>query len=119
MAKWAHNLTFKKRDGQTNKRDTQTQRFWPPRRRVKSEPHQTWYGDREPRARSCTSKTFGGLMHSFATRGRQFWEPYTLTVAPMGVKLGTSFGPLLRAKFHPHRCNVSLLRGEKPQNRPL
>jgi len=23
------------------------------------------------------------------------------------------------AKFHPHRCNVSPLRGEKPQNRPL
>ena len=22
-----------------------TQRFWPPRRRVKSEPHQTWHGD--------------------------------------------------------------------------
>jgi len=28
-------------------------------------------------------------------------------------------GNLLRAKFHPHRCNVSPLRGEKPQNRPL
>jgi len=40
----------------------------------------------------------------------------------MGVKFGTeeeTFGPLLHAKFHPHRCNVSLLRGEKPQNRPL
>ena len=40
----------------------------------------------------------------------------------MGVKFGTeegTFGPLLRAKFHPHRCNVSPLRGEKPQNRPL
>jgi len=40
----------------------------------------------------------------------------------MGVKFcreeGT-FGPLLRAKFHPHRCNVSPLRGEKPQNWPL
>ena len=29
------------------------------------------------------------------------------------------FGPLLHAKFHPHRCNVSPLRGEKPQNWPL
>ena len=29
------------------------------------------------------------------------------------------FGTLLHAKFHPHRCNVSPLRGEKPQNRPL
>ena len=28
-------------------------------------------------------------------------------------------GPLLHAKFHPHRCNVSPMRGEKPQNRPL
>jgi len=31
------------------------------------------------------------------------------------VKFGTEEG----AKFHPHRCNVSPLRGEKPQNRPL
>ena len=40
----------------------------------------------------------------------------------MGVKFGTdegTFGPLLRAKFHPHRCKGSPLRGEKPQNRPL
>jgi len=29
------------------------------------------------------------------------------------------FGHLLRAKFHPHQCNVSLLWGEKPQSRPL
>ena len=34
------------------------------------------------------------------------------------MEVGT-FGPLLHAKFHPHRCNVSPLRGEKPQNRPL
>ena len=48
-----------KRDEQTDKQtDKKTQRFWPPRRRVKSEPHQTWR-DRGPRARSCTSKTFG------------------------------------------------------------
>ena len=44
----------------------------------------------------------------------------------MGVKFGTEEGkfgmeevPVLHAKFHPHRCNVSPLRGEKPQNRPL
>jgi len=40
----------------------------------------------------------------------------------MGVKFGMeegTFGPLFRAKFHLHRCNVSPLRGEKPQNRPL
>ena len=30
-----------------------------------------------------------------------------------------TFGPLLHAKFHPHRCNVSPLRGEKPKNWPL
>ena len=50
-----------------------------------------------------------------------FWvlHPYRCTD---GVKFGTkegTFGPLLHAKFHPHRCNVSPLQGEKPQNRPL
>jgi len=47
---------------------------------------------------------------------------YTLVVAPMGVKFGMeegTEGPLLHAKFHPNRCNVSPLRGEKPQNWPL
>jgi len=51
-----------KRDGQTNRQ--KTQRFWPPWRRMKSEPQQTWHGDSGPRMRSCTSKTFGGLTHS-------------------------------------------------------
>jgi len=40
----------------------------------------------------------------------------------MGVKFGTgegTFGHLLHAKFHPHGCNVSPLRGGKPQNRHL
>ena len=37
----------------------------------------------------------------------------------MRVKFGMEEGPLLRAKFHPRRCNVSPLWGEKPQNRPL
>ena len=55
-------------DGQTN-RQKKTRRFWPPRRRrVKSDLHQTWHGDRGPRARSCT-ETFPGLTHSFAARG--------------------------------------------------
>jgi len=65
------NSDVQKRDGQ--KRDGQTKKlnvFWSPRRRMKFEPHQTWHGDREPRARSCTSKSFGGLTHSFARRGR-------------------------------------------------
>jgi len=58
VAKWcSQTLTFKSvTDKQTYRQ--KTQRFSPPRRRVKSEPHQTWHGDREPRARSCTSKTF-------------------------------------------------------------
>jgi len=41
-----------------------------------------------------------------------------LSLHRWGVKFGTeegTLGPLLRAKFHPHRCNVSPLRGEKPQ----
>ena len=69
----AQSLTFKcvtdrQTDRQTNIQ--KTQRFWPPRRRVKSEPDQTWHGNRGPRARSFTSKTFRGLTHSFAARGR-------------------------------------------------
>jgi len=48
-----------------------------------------------------------------------FGGPYTLVVAPLGVKFGTEQGTVLDAKFHPHRCNVSPLRGEKLQNRPL
>ena len=41
------------RDGQTDiQTDKKTQRFWPPRRRVKSDPLQTCQG-------FCTSKTFG------------------------------------------------------------
>jgi len=49
-------LTDRQTDRQTNKK---TQCFWPPRRRVKSQPHQTWHGDRGPPACSCTYKTFG------------------------------------------------------------
>ena len=54
----AQSLTF---NSATNKQtDKQkTRRFWSPRRLVKSEPHQTGQGDRGPRARSCTFKTFG------------------------------------------------------------
>ena len=59
---------IKQTDKQTDRQKTQC--FWLPRRRVKSEPHQTWHGDRGPRARSFTSKTFGGLTHSFAAKGR-------------------------------------------------
>ena len=75
----------RKRDEQTNRQTKRkTQRFWPPRRPVKSEPHQTWHGDRGPRARSCTSKTFPDTTHSFAARGRsKFWgEPDPLNLKP-------------------------------------
>jgi len=82
-----------KRDGQTNRQTNRqtdrqkTQRFWPPRRRVKSEPHQTWHGDRGPRARSFTSKTFGvwrivsplgGAENFGETRPPQLKTPITL-----------------------------------------
>jgi len=68
----AQTLKFKSvTDKQTNRQsDKKTQRFWPPRRWVKSEPYETWHGDTGPRAHSCTSKTFGGLMHSFAAKVR-------------------------------------------------
>jgi len=68
----APSLTFKGvTDKQTDKQtDRQkTQRFWPPRR-VQSEPHQIWHGDRGPGARSCTFKTFVGPINSFAARWR-------------------------------------------------
>ena len=57
----AQSLTFKSvANKQTNRQtNKKTQRFWLPRRRVKSETHQTWHGDRGPQARSCTSKTLG------------------------------------------------------------
>jgi len=50
-------VTNKQTDKQTDKQ--KTQRSWLPRRQVKSEPHQTWHGDRGSRTRYCTSKTFG------------------------------------------------------------
>ena len=35
----------------------------------------------------------------------RFFAPQGQHVAPLGVKFGTEEGSLLRAKFHPHRCN--------------
>jgi len=81
----AQSLTFKsvtniQTDRQTDKK---TQRFWPPQRRMKSEPHQTWHGDGGPRGRSCTSKTFGGLTHSLAARGTEnLGKPGPLNLKP-------------------------------------
>jgi len=52
-------------------------------RRVKSEPHQTCHGNRGPWTHSCISKTFGGLMYSFATRGAEnLGKPATLRLKP-------------------------------------
>ena len=65
----AQSLTFKTVTDRQTDRQTKNSTFLAPLRRVKSEPYQTWHGDRGPRARSCTSKTFGGLTHSFAARG--------------------------------------------------
>jgi len=68
----AQTLTIKSvTNRQTNRQMKKTQHFWPARRRVKSEPYQTWHGHIGPRAHSCTSKTFGGLTHSFAARGTE------------------------------------------------
>ena len=59
-----------------------------------------------------------GVLHPCrCTDGGEIWRGGRDLRFP-GVEEGT-FGSLLHAKFHPHRCNVSLLRGEKPQNRPL
>ena len=70
MAKSGAQSDVQKRDEQTDKQtDKQkTQRFWPPRLRVKSEFQQTRHGDRGHQARSCTCKTFEDPTHSFAAR---------------------------------------------------
>jgi len=44
--------------------------------------------------------------------------PYRCTDGGESWHEGGNRSPL-RAKFHTHRCNVSPLLGEKPQNRPL
>jgi len=59
MAKSGASLSFNSVTNRQTHKKLKTQRFWLPRRRVKSEPHQTWHGDRGPRARSCTSKLLG------------------------------------------------------------
>ena len=46
----AQTPTFKSVTDEQTAKQTKSQRFWPPRRRVKSKPNQTWHGDRGPRA---------------------------------------------------------------------
>jgi len=64
---------LQKRDEQSNKQtDRQTDKnstFLAAQAAGEIRAPPTWHGDRRPRARSCTSKTFGGLTHSFAARG--------------------------------------------------
>ena len=64
------NSDVQKRDEQTDRQTDKNSTFWPPQRLVKSEYHQPWHGDREPRARSCAVKTSGDLTHRFAARRR-------------------------------------------------
>jgi len=69
----AQTLTFKSmtnRDRQTDKQKDKNSTFLAAPAAAEIQPYQTWHGDRGPRARSCTSKTFGRLTHSFAARGR-------------------------------------------------
>ena len=66
----AQTLTFKSVTNKQTDKQTKNSTFLASRRRVKSEPHQTWHGDRGPRAHSCTSKTSEGPIHSFVARGR-------------------------------------------------
>jgi len=56
----AQTVTFNSvRDRLVRESDKKTQRFWPPRWQVKSDPHQAWHGDGGPQARCWTSQTFG------------------------------------------------------------
>jgi len=65
-----------KRDEQTDIQ-TKNSTFWSTWRRVKSELHQTLHGDRGPRARSCTSKTFGGLRQFHRYEALKIWGNQT------------------------------------------
>jgi len=66
----AQSLTFKSvTNRQTNRQKNSTFLATPAAGEIRA--HQTWHSDRGPRARSCTSKTFGGLMHSFTARGAE------------------------------------------------
>ena len=67
----AQSLTFKSvTDRQTNKQTNKKVNVLstPAAGEIRAPPN--LHGDRGSRARSCTSKTFGGLTHSFAARGR-------------------------------------------------
>ena len=64
----AQTLTFNRLDRQTDKK---TLLAAPAAGEIRAPPY--LHGDRGPRAHSCTSKTFGGLTHNFAARGRRIF----------------------------------------------
>ena len=69
---WRTNSDAQKREGQTDKQTDRQKNstFLATPAAGEIQAHQTWHGDRGPRARSCASKTFGSLTHSFAARVR-------------------------------------------------
>ena len=56
-----------KRDEETDRQKNSTFLATPAAGEIRATPN--LHGDRGPRALSCTSKTFGGLTHTFAARG--------------------------------------------------
>jgi len=91
------------------------------KKKKKDRNHQTWvnYKFCENRARDASLRgvyipNFDQISVIISVLGVPY--PYCCTD---GDNLAWRRGPLPHAKFHPHRCNMSPLRGEKPQNRPL
>jgi len=68
---WRNIQTDKQTNKQTNRQTKNSTFLATPAAGKIRVPYQTWHGDRGPRARSCTSKTFGSLTHSFAARGAE------------------------------------------------
>ena len=61
-----------------------TRRFWPPRRRMKSKPHQIWHGDREPRVYVLAPRKLSGLRRIvLPLEGVKIWgKPDTPVLKP-------------------------------------
>jgi len=67
----AQTLTFKSVTDKQTDNQTKNSTFLatPAAGEIRALPNLARHGDRGPRARSCTSETFGSLSHSFAARG--------------------------------------------------
>jgi len=66
---WRTISDVQKRDEQINRQTKKLNVFGcPGGGEIRAPPN--WHSDRGPRVRPCTSKTFSGLTHSFAARGR-------------------------------------------------